>query len=203
MKRRLLLGSPVLLTGCGSLLPSQSYTPRVSWPLTPTPAQNLPSAPDGPVLLVRDIAAAPGLDARGLQTLRTDGTLQTDYYNNWAVPPADAVTQALVAWAEGAGIFSAIVAPGSRLAPNFILEGELTGLLADAGAGVARASLTLTLLRANAALGATARPLAQARLAGTAPLTGATPAAQVAAQTQALSAVLTQAMALLAAHEAA
>jgi ABC-type uncharacterized transport system auxiliary subunit len=43
-------------------------------------------------------------------------------------------------------LFKAVVAPGSRLSADFILEGELTTFMADLGAGVARVALALVLL---------------------------------------------------------
>jgi cholesterol transport system auxiliary component len=45
-----------------------------------------------------------------------------------------------------AGLFSAVVAPGSRLNADFVLEGELDALVADLNTGVARAALALVLL---------------------------------------------------------
>lgn len=194
MKRRLILMAPVALSACGSLLPKQAYVPRVSWPLAPTPPAQRSANPAGPLLLVRDLAPAPGLEARGLQTLNSSGSVTVDYYNNWAVDPAAAVTQALNNWAQASGLFSAVIAPGSRLVPNFILEGELTELYADELASVARVTLTQVIIRNNPALGALSRPISQTRLSGTAPLSGASPAAQVAAERLALAQVLTQAI---------
>lgn len=197
MRRRLILTAPLALSACASLLPAQKYVARTDWPLEPAPPNAMPDNPAGKVLLVRPITAAPGLDARGVQSLAPDGSLKSDYYNLWAVDPADAVTQALLAWTQASGAFSAVVTPGSRLTPSLILEGELTELLADPSQGQARAVLTLAVIKAAGALGV-AVPLTQARLSGTAPLQGSDPAAEVAAQRAALADVLKQAMALLA-----
>ncbi len=197
MHRRLVLLAPLALAGCGPLLPQQKYIPRINWPLAPQPPAQNADNPAGPVLLVRAIAAAPGLDQQGLQVLQPDGSLVVDYYNLWAASPADAVTQALLAWAQASGGFSAVISPGSRLNPVFILEGELTELLADIAAGRARCVVTLVLMKNNPGLDAGAVPLAQVRLVGSAPLRGATPAAQVQAQRAALAGVLNQAVALL------
>ncbi|MBB5372251.1 ABC-type transport auxiliary lipoprotein family protein [Acidocella aromatica] len=193
--RRLLLAAPLALSACASLLPAQKYTPRVSWPLQPQPPAGVASAPGAPVLLVRPISAAPGLEARGLQSLAADGSLRVDYYNLWAVPPADAVTQALLGWSEASGAFSAVITPGSRLQPGLIVEGELTELLADPAHGEARAALTLVVIKPGA--GGVAVPLRQALLRAAVPLSADDPAARVQAQSQALSGVLAQVMALL------
>jgi cholesterol transport system auxiliary component len=197
MKRRATLLAPLALTACGSLLPRQKYIPRINWPLDPSPAASLPSPATGPILLVRDLIAAPGFDQQGLQTLQPDGSIAVDFYNLWAAPPAQAVTQALITWCQASGEFSAVVSPGSRLTPNLILEGTLTELLADLGAGQGRAALTLVVIKPSIQLGATALPLAQVRLAGTAPISGQGAAAQATAQSSALANVLGQAVALV------
>ena len=198
MNRRFLLLAPLALSACaGSLLPKQKYIPRIDWPLNPPPPAQHAANPAGPVLLVRDINAGPGLDQQGVQVLQPDGSLVIDNYNLWAVAPADAVSAALAQWCEASGAFAAVVTPGSRLTAPLIVEGELTELDADTGAGQARAVLTIVVIRNSGGISAAALPLAQQRITGTAPLSGATPAAQVAAQRAALASALTQAVALV------
>ncbi len=200
MNRRLILCAPLALSACASLLPAQKYIAHTNWPLAPAPPAQNPANPSGPILMVRAITAAPGLEQQGLQSLAPDGSLNIDYYNNWVAPPADALTQALLSWAQASGVFSAVIAPGSRLTPAFILEGELTTLLADPAKNQATAVLSLVLIKPATGLTLSARPLVQRCITGAAPLSGATPAAQAAAQNAALASVLTQAMALLARH---
>jgi cholesterol transport system auxiliary component len=197
MNRRLVLSAPLALTACGSLLPQQTYVPRINWPLAPEPpAQNAPN-PAGPVLLLRDITAAPGMDQQGVQILQPNGSLNIDYYNLWAVSPADAATQSLLTWLQASGDFSAVVSPGSRLTASLILEGELTELLADLSTNQATAVLTLVVIKNSDSISAASLPLAQQRITGTAPLTGNTPAAEVAAQRAALANALSQAVTLV------
>jgi len=197
MNRRLVLFAPLALTACGSLLPQQTYVPRINWPLAPEPpAQNAPN-PAGPVLLLRDITAAPGMDQQGVQILQPNGSLNIDYYNLWAVSPADAATQSLLTWLQASGDFSAVVSPGSRLTASLILEGELTELLADLSTNQATAVLTLVVIKNSDSISAASLPLAQQRITGTAPLTGNTPAAEVAAQRAALANALSQAVTLV------
>ncbi len=145
MRRRWLLGGAVVLAGC-SVLPEQPYVQRRDWPLDVRRTPALPPRPRGRVLLVRAIRAAPGLESRGLQWLQRDGSLHVDFYEQWAVPPAQAVEDDLRQWLAGAGLFRSVLAPGSRLDADLVLEGELSTFKADLGAGVARASLALVLL---------------------------------------------------------
>jgi ABC-type uncharacterized transport system auxiliary subunit len=146
MKRRrtLVLGSLLALAGCG--LSERPYAEQRQWPLTVTRPLALPPRPRGRTLLVRSIQAAPGLGARGLQMLLPDGSLRVDFYEQWAVPPAEGVESDLRQWLAESGLFAAVVAPGSRAAADLSLEGTLTALIAEPARGVARAALTLVLV---------------------------------------------------------
>ncbi|MDD2795551.1 ABC-type transport auxiliary lipoprotein family protein [Acidocella sp.] len=197
MNRRFACLALLALSACTSLLPAQKYIARTSWPLAPQPPAQNPANPSGPILMVRAISAAPGLDQTGLQSLAPDGSLNIDYYNNWAAAPADAATQALLTWCQASGAFSAVIQPGSRLNPGLIVEGELTQLLANPASGQATAVLTLAVIKPAGGITTAALPLVQQRITGAAPLVGATPAAQAAAQNAALASALVQAVALL------
>jgi ABC-type uncharacterized transport system auxiliary subunit len=128
------------------LLPQTSYVQRRDWPLDVQRSAAARPNPRGRVLLVRSVRAGPGLEARGLQWLQRDGSVHLDFYEQWAVPPAQAVEDDLRRWLGDSGLFKAVVAPGSRLNADFILEGELNTFMADLGTGVARVALALVLL---------------------------------------------------------
>jgi cholesterol transport system auxiliary component len=133
------------LGGC-SLLPQSPYVQRRDWPLDVRRGSVAAPRRRGRVLLVRSIQAGPGLEVRGLQWLQRDGSVHVDFYEQWAVPPAQAAEDDLRQWLVDAGLFSAVVAPGSRLNADFVLEGELDALVADLNTGVARVALALVLL---------------------------------------------------------
>jgi len=194
MKRRLIVAAPVLLAGCGSLLPKQSYIPQVNWPLNPQPPTSLPANEAGKVVLLRALDAGAGMSNQGIQTLQADGSLSTSYYNQWAVAPADAAAEVLGNWLTASGAFSAVVSPGSRLTANLIVEGEFSELLSDVAAHQAKAVLTLVVIQN---LGGNTRPLAQQRITGTAPQGGTDFPAQVAAQRAALADAMRQAVNLV------
>lgn len=143
--RRLTLAGTLSLAGC-SLLPSQPYTQRRDWPLVVRRPVTLPPRRNGKVLLVRSVRAAPELETRGLQWLQQDGSVHIDYYEQWAVPPAQAVGDDLRQWLAASGIYSAVLAPGSRLTADLVLEGELNTFMADLPAGVGRADLAVVLV---------------------------------------------------------
>jgi len=145
MRRRSVLAGVAALGGC-SLLPSTPYVQRRDWPLDVRRPSTAPPRRNGRVLLVRSIRAGPGLDERGLQWLQRDGSLHVDFYEQWAVPPAQAAEDDLRQWLADAGLFRAVVAPGSRLNADLVLEGTLTAFLANPPAGTARVTLSVVLL---------------------------------------------------------
>jgi cholesterol transport system auxiliary component len=144
MNRRGLLGGVTALGGC-SLLPQAPYVQKRDWPLDVRRDAALPPRRGGRILLVRNVQAAPGLEQRGLQWLQRDGSLHVDFYEQWAVPPAEAVADDLRRWLADAGLFGAVVAAGSRLNADFVLEGEVNTFMADLRTGTARASLAIVL----------------------------------------------------------
>lgn len=180
--RRALAGLPLLLAACG--LSERPYAERRQWPLTVPRPTSLPPRRDGRVLEVRSLREGPGLVTRGLQTLQPDGSLQTAFYEEWAVPPAQGVEEALRAWLLASGKFAAVVAPGSRVAADLVLEGELTALLAVPAEGVGRTAMSVVLLDARASA---ARVVMQRRIEADARLDGTTPADAVRAQLTALA----------------
>lgn len=145
MNRRPLLLGLAVLGGC-SLLPQTQAVQRRDWPLDLHRDAALRQPPRGRVLLVRNLRAAPGLEQRGLQWLQRDGSLHVDFYEQWAVPPAQAVEDDIRGWLADSGVFSAVVAPGSRLNAGFVLEGELQVFMADLNTGTAHVAVALVLL---------------------------------------------------------
>jgi cholesterol transport system auxiliary component len=139
MRRRVLLPVLLALAGCG--LSERPYAERRQWPLAVPRPVVLPPRRGGRVLLVRSVRAGPGLEARGLQSVAPDGSIRTAFYEEWAVPPADAAEAALRSWLASCGRFAAVVGPGSRVAPGLVLEGELDALWTEAGQ--ARAALSV------------------------------------------------------------
>ena len=186
MRRRWLLAGAAALAGC-SVLPQQPNVQRRDWPLDVRRSSTLPPRARGRVLLVRGVRSSPELEARGLQWLQRDGSLHVDFYEQWAVPPAQAVEDDLRQWLADAGLFRAVLAPGSQLNADLVLEGELDVFSADLTAGVARAALALVLLDQRP--GST-KVLLQKTESAEVKLTGTDPPAMVDALKAALVAVL-------------
>jgi cholesterol transport system auxiliary component len=186
MMRRLMLAGASALAGC-SLLPQTPYVQRRDWPLDVRLDTAAPPDPRRGVLLVRDVRAGPGLEVRGLQWLQRDGSVHVDFYEQWAVPPAQAVEDDLRQWLADSGQFRAVVAPGSRLNADFVLESELDAFIADLNDGVGRVALAVVLL--DQRKGST-KVLLQQTETGEARLAGSDPPAIAEAMKAALVAML-------------
>jgi ABC-type uncharacterized transport system auxiliary subunit len=181
MNRRALLLTG-LLAGCG--LSERPYAERREWPLVVARPAALPPRVNGRTLELRTLRAGPGLESRGLQSLDADGAIRTEFYEEWSVPPAQAVEESLRQWLGGSGIFAGVVAPGSRIAADYVLEGDLGALWSEPAAGRADAALGITLIT-----GDTPRVLLQRRYAETAVLAGSGPQAATQAMLAALAVV--------------
>lgn len=168
MNRRALILSALALPAC-SVLPDRPYQQTQRFVLAPERPAGSPPARRGPVLLLRTLRAAPGLDQRGLRILGARDEVTVDFWNEWTAPPADLVEEALRRWLLASGRFTAITAPGSRLRPELILEGEVTRLQAEPVLGIARASLSALLLADGTG---ESRVLGQFLADGAAPLPG-------------------------------
>jgi cholesterol transport system auxiliary component len=189
LPRRLLLAGTAALGGC-SVLPQPKYAERTEWPLVVRRPSVLAPRTRGKVLVVRDLTPAPGVERRGVQWLRPDGSLHVDFYNQWAVPPAEGITDDLRRWLASSGLFAAVVGPDSGLTPDLVLEGEVTAFLGEPSRGVARVALALVLIRARAT---PAKVLMQRTVAGEGPIRAETPAGIVAALLAALGRALAEA----------
>ena len=184
MRRRGVLLLPVWLAGCG--LSERPYAERREWPLLVRRGRSLPPRPGGAVLEVRALRAGPGLEVRGLQVLQPDGSVRTEYYEEWAVPPAQGVEDALRVWLAECGRFAAVVPPGSTMPADQVLEGELTALWSEPAAGRAHAALGVVVVEQRAVV---PRILLQRTEAADAPLADIGAPAEVAGQIAALAEV--------------
>jgi len=193
MRRRLalavplLLVAPMLLASCG--LSERPYAERRQWPLMPRRPRSEAPRVRGPVLLVRTLRTGPGLDSRGLQSLQPDGSIRTAFYEEWAAPPAQAAEEALRGWLAESGVFAAVIAQGSRVEADQVLEGELTALWTVPTIGQAHCAMGITVLDHR---GANVRVRLQQRFAAEAALAGPSPREAVEAQAAALALVFSR-----------
>lgn len=141
------------------------------------------------MLEVRPLNAGSGLETRGLHSLQADGSMNVGFYDEWSVPPAEGVSDALRLWLGGSGKFSAVIGQDSGVQPDLVLTGTLTALWTIAARQIARAAIVMTLIDQ--------RPLKpkvmlQRNFAAETPVGSDTSAAAAAAQIAALAEVFRQ-----------
>lgn len=144
MMRRILLASLIGVGACG--LSERPFLERRQWPLIVRRPTIRPPRPRGRVLLVQSVRANAELTVRGLITLQPDGSMSTNFYEEWAVPPAEAVSDDLRQWLAGSGLYAAVLAPGSRLSADLVLDATLLAFWANVKTNRTRVSLGLVLL---------------------------------------------------------
>ncbi len=186
-RRSLLLGLPFLASACG--LSERPYAEQRAWPITLTRPEALPPRRGGLVLEVRSLRAGAGLEARGLQAVQPDGSIRTSFYEQWAVPPAEGVEEALRRWLADSGLYAAVVAPGTRVSADLVLDGAVTALWTNLADMTAKARVAVTVVDARAA---SRRILLQDTASGTVGLAATVAPAAVRAQIAALAVVFGQ-----------
>lgn len=204
MNRRHLLASLLALSGttfgttlAGCGLSERPYLEKRDWPLKVTRPETAarPARGSRRVLLVRGVQAGAGMEARGLAVLQADGSVKTEFYENWSVPPAEGAEASLREWLAASGRFTAVLDPGSRMPADLVLEATLTALVADSAKGIARAAMSIVILDQR---GGGTRVAGQRMISAEAPLAGTDAPARVAAMRDALARVLEQVEAALA-----
>jgi len=115
----------LLLTGCLSkpALQHQAFALQ-----TPTVTN---TAPTGPVLLLRTLEVSPLFASQALVYRTGPNTYETDPYAGFLVPPGRTLAIPLRAYLANSGAFAAVVAPGSLLNADEVVQVQVTELYGD------------------------------------------------------------------------
>jgi cholesterol transport system auxiliary component len=184
IRRGLLLPLTLALGGC-SVFPDRPHLPVRRFDLNPQRPQRRVAPRGAGVLLLRHLRGVPGLQELGLRRARADGGFDIAPYDEWLAPPADLAERALRNWLQASGLFTAVVAPGSRADHTLVLEAQLTRLEALPSTAEARAGIAGVMLLER---GASTRVLTTFDVEGRAPLrTSADASAEAAAMEAALA----------------
>ncbi len=189
-----MLAAATALAGC-SVLPKAASVQQTQWPLTVTPPPQRPAPRHGKVLLVREFQAAPGLDQLGVQWLQANGSVHVDFYNVWAVTPAQALSDDMRRWLAASGLFAAVIGLEGGVPADLALGGELTAFIGDPRKRESRAAASLTLLDQRTT---PFKVLMQRTVSAAAPMPQDTPAGVVAGLQAALVELLRETQADLA-----
>jgi ABC-type uncharacterized transport system auxiliary subunit len=180
MKPQRLLAAVVaasLLLGCGAFArkppAKQRYLLAVG-----TPAATATARDPGVVLRVDVVRAAPLLVNRGFLYRVADDRVESDFYNELAVPPGPLVRDALIDWLRASGRFGSVVR-GSKAEPHWIVESDLERFEADVRDPAALAAAIVLEVRLLDARGAPTRVVFERSYAATEPVPSRAPQALV------------------------
>ncbi len=142
---------PVLglaLTACVDL--TQRPLEKQRYLLAAPRPESRPAPTKGEILLLRPFAVASAFAGKGFVHRLDAERYASDPEHELFVGPGDAVTMVAERWLEDAGLFRAVVRPGSPLQPTLRLEGDVRALYldrTDPAAPAAIAHLSVLLLR--------------------------------------------------------
>jgi ABC-type uncharacterized transport system auxiliary subunit len=90
----------------------------------------------GGVLQVDRVRVAPPFERQRFIYRTAEASLQSDFYRQFEAPPGSLVREATLDWLEASGLFGAVLDRGGKVAPDWLLEGDVRELYADLRQGV-------------------------------------------------------------------
>lgn len=130
----LMLGISMACAACVSVKqPYREHNTYVLEVRREGPGREKPLTPK--VLAVSPFRAASPYDGQELVRRFSESRYETGHFDFFLTPPAEMVSDLTRQWLEDGGLFGQVAMPGSRLSPDFTLEGRLVNLYGDCRKG--------------------------------------------------------------------
>lgn len=191
MKYRSGLLAVLMLTsiGCLNVKLDREFPERRAYMLQVERAANRAEAPIFGTVEMRRFRSTASYDEPGFVYRASDGSYEVDFYNEFFIPPSQMVQEELGEWLATSGLFESVVEPGSRITPEYYLEGNLVSMYGDyTPEGPAEAVIELGLLLLTD--GETKRPVFQKNYTERVPMRDDSPRALVDAWSEGLEQIL-------------
>ncbi len=117
-----------VLSGCGLSRPSPV---KQTYLLQAPAATQAAAAPRPAVLKVGTIAVAAPFRGKSMVYREGDLKYESDFYNEFFVPPSAMLTEGAATWLASAGIFKEVLPAGANADGDFVLEGFVSELYGD------------------------------------------------------------------------
>ena len=118
-----------VLAGCFSF--EKSYPEKRYFTLSTSRASpELTATLDG-VLAIRPLRISPSYAGSEFVYRTGDVTLESDFYNEFFIPPNRLITEEVRRWFEAAGLFETIVDSASPVEPTYVLEGAIQAIYGE------------------------------------------------------------------------
>lgn len=118
-----------LLSGCINL--ERSYIEKRYFVLEASRDEDISSPDTDAILKVRRFRVSAKYEGKGLVYRTRDLSYESDFYNEFFIPPASMFTEEIRKRLAGAGLFKHVVDTSSLLDSTYILEGAVTALYGD------------------------------------------------------------------------
>ncbi len=91
----------------------------------------IPSQGGLPTLVIERFGAAPPFAGKGFVYRTGEARYESDFYNEFFVPPAAMVTEQTRAWLAGSGLFGTMARSAAYVQPDYALDGMVTAIYGD------------------------------------------------------------------------
>lgn len=119
----------VALTGCLSL--EKNYPEKRYFALsTSRPGSRLTVPFDG-VLAIRPVRISPGYAGSEFVYRTGDVTFESDFYNEFFIPPNRQITEEVRRWFEASGLFRTVVGSASPIESTYALDGAVQAIYGE------------------------------------------------------------------------
>lgn len=118
-----------LLAGCVSV--EKSFPEKRYYILDVSRQVEAVPSLDGPLLRVRKLRVSPRFEGKGFVYRKGDLSYESDFYNEFLIPPASLLTEEVRQWLTRSGLFQYVTESASQLQPPYILEGAVSALYGD------------------------------------------------------------------------
>jgi cholesterol transport system auxiliary component len=176
--------------GCINL--ERSYIEKHYFVLDSSPAEDIDSPDTGKVLAVRRLRVSPKYEGKGLVYRLGELNYESDFYNEFFVPPVSMFTEEVRKRLAVSGLFKHVVDPSSLLDSAYVLEGAVTALYGDYRVSTAPKAVMKIQFLLLEETDVSPEIILQRQYHKEEPLNGSTPDALVKSWNTALSQILTE-----------
>jgi cholesterol transport system auxiliary component len=118
-----------LLTGCFNI--SKSYPVKHYFMLSASKSEKLSSPKPNGILKIQRFRVSPQFDGQDFVYKKGNLNYESDYYNEFFIPPGLMIAEEVEKWLAGSGLFKYVMGFSSPVESTFELEGVVSALYGD------------------------------------------------------------------------
>jgi cholesterol transport system auxiliary component len=118
-----------LLTGCFNI--SKSYPVKHYFVLNASRSEKISSPTSKAILKIQRFRVSPQFDGQGFVYYKGNLGYESDFYNEFFIPPGLMMAEEVGKWLSGSGLFKYVMDFSSPVEPTFELSGVVSALYGD------------------------------------------------------------------------